>query len=317
MVLTVTLNPLLERRLFFNEIKTGAENRTGIETYSAGGKGINVSRQLNCLNINNLAFTCLGGNNGKILKGILSDEKINFTCSQTKSETRSAVLVIEEDPYKVTTFFGPNSVMLESEVSEFKLRLKKMIENCEIVVFSGSSPCPEADSIFPYGIEVANEFDKISICDTYGNHLKACLEKSPTIIHNNVSEIIKSFNVSLGNEENIIDYLHMLYGNGIKQAYITDGPKTMYAANFDFIYKASSPVIKEVDSTGSGDAFTAGLAYGLHNSLTFEETLVTAISFGTANAAKADVCNISFNEISNYKEQVRIETVGKKMKPVE
>ena len=38
MILTVTLNPLLERRFTYNEIHSGKENRNGIEEKKAGGK---------------------------------------------------------------------------------------------------------------------------------------------------------------------------------------------------------------------------------------------------------------------------------------
>lgn len=313
MILAVTINPLLEKRLYYPKIKIGSENRSDVEKYTAGGKGINVSRQLNKLNIKNMTVTFLGGNNGKIIKGILADEKINYSFVQTKAETRSASLIVEQDPFRVTTFFGPNSIVTDSETSEFKQRLKKMIENCEIVIFSGSSSCAETDSIFPYGIEIANEFDKISICDTYGTHLKNCLEKSPTIIHNNFNEITRSLNVSLDSESNAIEFLQSLYRKGIKQAYLTNGPENIYASNFDFMYKAECPKINEIEATGSGDAFTAGLAYGLHNSLTFEETFISAISLGAANAAKPEVCNVALDEFEPYKASVKVESIGKKI----
>lgn len=313
MILTITLNPLLEKRLFYHQIKIGTENRASNEKYTAGGKGINVSRQLNFLKINNMAVTLLGGNNGKMVKGILADENINFSFIQTKSETRSASLIIEEEPYRVTTFFGQNSIITEAEVQEFKQRLKKMIENCEIVVFSGSSPCAETDSIFPYGIEIANEYDKISICDTYGSHLKDCLEKGPTIIHNNFSEITSSLKVKLDSESEIIELLQNFYKKGIKQSFLTNGAENVYSSNFDFIFKADCPKIKEIDATGSGDAFTAGLAYGIHNSLTYEEKLVNAICLGAANAVKPEICNITYDELNNFKDSVKIDTIGKKI----
>ena len=83
MILTVTLNPLLEHRLTYETLKIGKENRNAKEFYKAGGKGINVSRQLNFLSVDNIAFTFLGGSNGKFLKKLLAEEKINFTSIST------------------------------------------------------------------------------------------------------------------------------------------------------------------------------------------------------------------------------------------
>lgn len=313
MILTVTLNPLLERRLVFREIEPGKNNRAQNEFFTAGGKGINVSRQLKCLKTESLAFTLLGGNNGKILRSLLNIENINFTAVQTKSETRTASLVLEEDKGRLTTFFGLNSEVSPAEADEFKTKMKKMIENSEIVVFSGSSPSPLTDDIFSYGIELAHEFDKISILDTYGRHLSQCIEKAPTVIHNNISEIAESLNVQLNSEEEILGLMQNLYEKGVKQVFLTDGAKPGYASNFGFIYKAVPAHIKEIDSTGSGDCFTAGIAYGLHSAMTFEETLTFSESLGALNASSWDICKVDPGQVPEIQKDVKISTLGKKI----
>jgi 1-phosphofructokinase family hexose kinase len=311
MILTVTINPLLERRLSYKSISFNRINRKGNWTLQAGGKGINVSRQLKFLSTESFAFIFAGGNNGKLLKDILAVEKINFTSVKIINETRDCVVLIDETLKSVSSFFNSDPVIQSNEVKEFKLKLDKMIQNCEIVIFSGSSPCLEADSIFPFGIETANKYDKISLCDTYGRHLPQCLNASPTIVHNNLNEIENSLNISLQNEEDKINYLNDLYKKGIKQAYLTDGGNHFYASNFDYHYKIEVPEINYVDSTGSGDSFSAGVVYGWYNDLTFEETLIDAVSLGVLNAEKTDVCNITLDEIQKIKNKVKIIPVGK------
>jgi 1-phosphofructokinase family hexose kinase len=317
MILTVTINPLLERRFLFEKISIGCENRGGKEKLSAGGKGINVSRQLNCLNMDNVSLTFLGATNGKILREILIKERIKTVPIRVQNETREAIVVIDKSAGKVTTFFGSNSQISSDEVNEYLKKLEKMIENCEMVVFSGSSSCKETDIIFPFGIETANKYDKISICDTYGSHLKDCIEKAPTIIHNNVSEIEKSLNISLNSEKEKIAFLNYLYSKGVKQSFLTNGELTAYAANFDFLYEIEPPNVKNVYSTGSGDGFVAGIAYSLHNDLTFEEGLAFAASIGALNAGRLEVCSIMINEIEKFKMSIRISPVGKKMKTLD
>ncbi len=314
MILTVTLHPLLERRYIFPNAAYGKGNRNGKTELAAGGKGINVSRQLNMFNIENLAFTFLGGINGKIFREILIKEKINFTAIKTANETRDAAIIIDESKKSISTFFAADIIIEEKEAEEFKLKLEKIIQNSEIVVFSGSSPCPAADNIFPFGIETANKYDKISICDTYGNHLKDCIEAGPTILHNNIPEIENSLNILLKSEKEILDYLDYLYDRGIKQSYITNGSKTTYSSNFGFKYKTENPIINLVDSTGSGDSFTAGIACGIHNNLPFEETLTIASTLGAANAEKFETCHVSPGDIEILKPAIKISTIGGKIK---
>ena len=317
MVLTVTLNPLLERRYKFSRINFSQENRNGILEIKAGGKGINVSRQLNHLNVENIALTFLGCANGKQLKEILIKENIRITSIRTESNTRDAAIIIDETSNGISTFFSSNSKITSLEVEEFKSKMDKMIQNCEIVVFAGSSPCDEADSIFPFGIEIANRYDKISILDTYGKHFNACLESQPTIIHNNISEMEKSLDVVLKNEKEKVDLLKTLYKNQIKQVYLTDGGNEIVTSNFDFHFKVLPPPTNPVDPTGSGDAFVAGLIYGMTHDLRFEDTLQTAVSLGSLNANRFEVCSVSIEEVDALKSQVIVQPIGKKMKIVD
>ncbi len=314
MIVTVTLNPLLERRLSYSQVSFNTENRNGKHELKAGGKGINVSRQLNHLNIDNIALTFLGGANGKLLNQVLNAEGIKHVSIHTLNETREASVIVNESSRSVSTFFATNSSITSNEVNEFLSKLEKMIENCEVVVFAGSSPCKETDSIFPAGIEMANRFDKVSILDTYGKHLETCIEKSPTIIHNNIAELENSLGVSLQSESERIDLLDNLYKRGIKQAYLTNGGDNLYAANFDYHYKVKSPEINTADPTGSGDAFSAGIIYAWHNSLTFENGLALAAALGALNASQIDVCTVRLEEALALQEKVQVSPVGKKMK---
>ena len=314
MILTVTINPLLERRYYYQALNLFSVNRNGKLIIKAGGKGINVNRQLNKLGIKNIALLFTGGSNGKLIRETLRAEKINFSEIVTRNETRDAAIIIDQSAEKIYSFFGTESLVSSAEVGEFISKLEKAIAACEIVIFSGSSPCKEADSIFTEGINIANKLDKISVCDTYGRHLQDCYDSSPTIVHNNVDEIRVSLNLKLENEADNLNFLDMLYKKGVKQAYITDGGNPICASNFDFHYKVTPPKIKVVDSTGSGDAFVSGIVYGWHNKFTFEQQLRFATALGAFNAKSFEVCNVEIKDAESLTQKIKIESIGKKPK---
>jgi len=316
MVLTITINPLLERRYYYPNINLSSVNRDGIVSLKAGGKGINVNRQLNMLNISNIALLFTGGANGKLLRDSLRKEGINFSDISIKSETRDSAIIVNEATNKVYSFFGTDASVSSVEVKDFIFKMEKAIATCEIVVFSESSPCSETDVIFSKGIEIANKLDKISICDTYGKHLQQCLNASPTIVHNNVEEIQKSLGLTLKSEADHIQLLGMLYEKGVKQAYFTNAGEPFYASNFDFHFKVTLPEINNVDSTGSGDAFVAGVAYGWHNKFTFEQQLRLASALGACNAKSVEVCDIEMKEADTLVEKIQIEALGKRFKEI-
>ena len=317
MILTVTISPLLERRLTYQNVNIGKNNRNGKPELRAGGKGINVSRQLNAMGQKNFAFTMLGGQNGKLYKELLFNEHIDFSAVSIKQQTRYASVIIDEGSNTVSTYFEANNIVTKDESDLFKEKLEKMIQNCEIVVFAGSSLCPETDDIFPYGISIANKYDKVSICDTYGEHLGACIDNSPTIVHNNIEEISSSLNIPLGDDNKKFELLDSFYRKGIKQAYLTDGEGDIYASNFDFHYLIKPLKLDLKDATGSGDAFTAGIAFGWHKDLTFTETVKIATAAGALNAASFDTCSVPPDSIEQLKDKVEVVPSGKKMKIID
>ena len=317
MILIITLNTLLERRFSYEQVSLGNVSRNGITKISAGGKGINVSRQLKKLGIKSYNYFFSGGTNGKIYRDTLKNEGLDFSFISTKSETRHAAVITSEKDKTVSSYFSEDPKITQNEVNEFKSKLDKMIQNCEIVIFSGSSPSTETDSIIPYGIELANKYDKVSICDTYGKHLQSCIDAAPTMIHNNLSEIKNSFGISLNDEKSIVDYLNDLYRKGIKRTYLTNGSNNFYASNFDYIYKIKPLEIQELDATGSGDSFIAGLVNCWINSDLFEDSLKFATAVAGLNAATFDVSNVSLEDVIKFKDKVEILPVGKKTKTID
>jgi 1-phosphofructokinase family hexose kinase len=314
MVLTVTTNPLLEYRFEINSLKPNSTMRAVEEYNYAGGKGINVSRQLSKLQLKNQALLFLGGLNGKKLRKSIEADGINFSVVNTKSETRTASLLMSKEDGNVTTVIGKNSPPGSKEIEEFKNRMEKMMTNCSTVVFAGSSPSEEAGEIFKYGIGLANSLDKVSVIDTYGSLLKDCIDKAPTVLHNNVTELESSLAVKLSEEKDKLDFLNYLYSKGIKLAFITDGGNESYASKFDFKYKMIPPEIDVMDATGSGDAFVAGVVYGFEKSMVFDDIIKFASAAGAANAASWETCSSDITLIEKFIESVDIVPVGKKMK---
>jgi 1-phosphofructokinase family hexose kinase len=315
MVLTVTLNPLLEKKLYFNSLNSA--NRAYKQEYLAGGKGINVSRQLNFLGIENHALTFLGGSNGKKLRSALEQDKISFSVVSTKDETREATLIFDEEKQNLQTFFGINSEITDQEIKQFVDKLEKSIVNSSIVVFSGSLPNKEASIIIERGIELCNKLDKISILDSYGDLLENYIKLGPTVVHNNLKELKSSFYINLDKEKKISEFLNFLYKSNVKLSFLTSGKNNFYAAKSDFHYKVSVPKIIEKDSTGSGDAFVAGIIYGLENSLIFNDFVRLAVSIGAKNAESWKTCCVNFDEANSYIEKVKITEIGKKIKLID
>jgi 1-phosphofructokinase family hexose kinase len=313
MILTITLNPLLEKVLFFERIEKEKVNRAKSAKINAGGKGINVSRQLNKFKLDNLATGFLGGDNGKKLKSILYKEQIKNSFQQIQDETREGFVIVENSKMRESYFF-PNPIITSSEVNEFIEKTKKAILNSEMMIISGSSPdfenAEDELKIFSELISFANENDKFTLIDIYGKHLSKVLELKPLIVHTNQEELEKSLGIKFNSENQLIDFLKDSYSKGIKIFIITNGHDKFYAINHGFLFEIIPPEIEAINPTGSGDAFMAGFIYGLHNNLPFEEILKWASASGAANASMLEVCSAEFEFIESLTEKTKIQRLN-------
>ncbi len=316
MVITVTLNPLLEKRFFVNNFEKGKTYRASKSANTAGGKGINVSRQLNLLDIKNIAVFPLGGNKGKTYRQIIENEKLNYFAVSVKSEMREAALIIENKK-RITTFIGENIPIESADVKKIESKIEKMYENSSLILFAGSTPNEEAAEIICKGIKLGNELDKITFLDTYGKHLRKCLESAPFVVHNTVKEVENSLGISLATEEEKTEYLKSLYSKGIKMAFLTDGEKPTYAIKFGYLYKIIPPEIEELDATGSGDVFVAGIIHGIEKDNVFNDYVKYATALATVNARKLETAQVKFDEIKGVVEKVKIAELGDKMKLID
>ena len=206
---------------------------------------------------------------------------------------------------------------MNGEINSFLNKLEKSIINSSIVVFSGSIPCDDTLIILEKGIKLCHKYDKISIIDTYGDFLDGLIKLGPAVIHNNLSEISSSLGKPISSEEEIKSILDYLYKNDIKLSFLTDGKKDIYASKSDFHYKVKNPVIVEKDPTGSGDAFVAGIVYGLEKSLIFSEFTVIAASLGAQNASQWGVCKVEYEDAKKLTSHVKIIEIGKKIKLID
>ena len=88
MIYTVTLNPSIDYIVRLDKVLIGSVNRMDSDDKFAGGKGINVSRVLKRLGINNKATGFIGGFTGKFITDTLEEEGISSHFVEVEEDTR-------------------------------------------------------------------------------------------------------------------------------------------------------------------------------------------------------------------------------------
>ena len=113
MIVTLTLNPSLDRTLEVDRLIRGSVLRTSSPTLEAGGKGVNVARALSANGIPCLAVLPVGGGEGAELSVRLHSAGVDARLVPVAGRTRSNITVAEADG-TVTKLNEPGSRSLRS-----------------------------------------------------------------------------------------------------------------------------------------------------------------------------------------------------------
>ena len=115
MIYTVTLNPAIDYIVRLDHVETGAVNRMTSEDKFAGGKGINVSRVLKRLDIENTATGFIGGFTGRFIEDVLTSEAISTNFVTVDQDTRINVKIKADEETEIN---GNGPEVTEAQLQE-------------------------------------------------------------------------------------------------------------------------------------------------------------------------------------------------------
>ena len=305
MITTVTLNPMLDKTVRVDSLKKGAIHRASSLSMVAGGKGINVARQLKCFGVDVLATGFLGGEVGEVIKKLLEKEGIRHEFVDALVMTREGVTYLEQDG-TATAVFEPSEHVSVKAVHELTGKVSSLAGKSTWVVCSGSSVGHESDDIFYESVLAAHKAGIKSVLDSYGNALTLGLKAVPTMIKPNRQEFERTFGTVLNNENEVRRGLDKWRGAGIKYVLLTDGGNPVYAAADEGEWKVTVPSIQAVNPVGSGDSMVAGMLYGFTKGWDFERSLRFGVAAGTANASVWVVANSSYEDIMKFESMIQV-----------
>ena len=141
MIITVTMNPAIDKTLDVENFTGGAVHRVTNVIQDAGGKGINVSKTVQALGGETIATGFLGGSAGRMIEHALNQLEIRHQFVHIEGETRTNVKVVDvtKDGF-VTEFNDPGPTVTSGDVEKLAKTLDAFAGPSSIFVFSGSVP---------------------------------------------------------------------------------------------------------------------------------------------------------------------------------
>lgn len=305
-VITVTMNPALDKTVTIDDFQVGGLNRVKTARLDPGGKGINVSKALSSYGIDQVALGVLGGRNGEKLLSMLKEYSFRKDFVMVQGETRTNLKIIDTTTGSVTEVNEPGQTIGTEDMKKLFNKMNKYLHKSELLVLSGSLPPEISDCFYTEVIQMAARFNARVILDADGSALKVGMESKPFAVKPNIHELERLTGKVLDTYDKIRIEAERLTRAGTEIVLVSMGEKGSV-----FHYRGNtwrvSPLPVEVKSAvGAGDAMVAALAYCLYKQLPPEDTARITVAAGCLTAAREGSETATWQEIQQVYEKVVI-----------
>ncbi|MEV0586786.1 1-phosphofructokinase [Nonomuraea sp. NPDC050310] len=262
MILTLTLNPSLDRTIEVAELERGAVIRAGAARLDPGGKGVNVSRALLANGVVSCAVVPFGGDEGRQLVHLLADAELEMVTVPVRGRTRSNVTLAEPDG-TVTKINEPGTPLSAAELDTIAEAVLAAAHSADWVVASGSLPPEVPHDVYARlcrrfsgaGIQVA--------VDTSGPALLAVLPAGPALVKPNRDELAEATGGPVDCLGDAVEAAEKLRAAGARTVLASLGAGGALLVAEQGVWYGECRVDEPRSTVGAGDALLAGFLAAL------------------------------------------------------
>lgn len=286
MIYTVTFNPAIDYTLQLDNLDIGETNRSNSNYISPGGKGINVSRVLNNLDVGSIALGFIGGFTGRFVESFLNEQGLVTDFVYLKENTRINVKIKTNKETEINAS-GPD--ISERHLEELYKKLNKLKQG-DFLILAGSMQKNLPRDTYSKIQEKCSSKDIKVIVDTIGEALKMTLENKPFLLKPNLRELEEIFDVEIKDNSEIVLYARKLLEQGAQNVIVSMGGNGALFVSGEEAYFAEAPKGILQDSVGSGDSMVAGFIAKFIETKDPLEAFKYSIASGSATAFSKGLC---------------------------
>ena len=309
MIITVTLNPALDKTLTMPGFAVNTVNRVQSLRLDPGGKGINVSKSVKALGGETLCLGVLGGAPGGYIKAALDQMNLPNDMVLTAEATRTNIKIV--DPV-----FGTNTDINEagSPISDETLlavwnKLTAVVRPGDTVVFAGKNPPGMDDAALAGCIRKLKSLDVRVCVDTVGEPMRLALKEGPDIVKPNKTELSELLGTTLSGDWQILEAAKELVAGGVGLAVVSLGAEGAIFVTKDQAFRGYCPKVSVVSTVGAGDAMMAALVHYTAAGCSLEETARRSIAVASASVTCSGSQPAELHMILPLIDRVRIERI--------
>ena len=283
MIITVTLNPALDKTMCVPRFCVGSVNRVEESRLDPGGKGINVSKVIRAIGGESVAMGIVGGTAGEFIRDQLDQMGIRNDFAFARAETRTNLKVVDPEKGTNTDINEPGAPVERTVLQEVWEKLSGLAKPGDTVVFAGKNPPGVGDSQLAEWITQLRQNGVRVALDTVGTAMKIGVAAGPTIIKPNESELAELCETTLPTIEDLIGAARHVAANGVNYVVVSLGADGALFVSEQWAYRAYGVEVPVGSTVGAGDAMLASILLDLERGRPWEEIAARSVAVSAAN----------------------------------
>ena len=285
-VVTITLNPAIDRTVTISNFTSGAVNRVESVRSHPGGKGVNVASALADHGHGVAVTGFLGRSNAGAFEELFSQKKIADHFVRIAGQTRIGIKITDPVRAETTDINFPGPAPTSEELSMLRWQIATL--EAEWFVVAGSIPPGVDPKIYRDIIAGLRQSGRKVLLDTSGEPFSLALEARPTVVKPNIHEFEAFVGHPLSNEQEVVAAAHTLIGRGIELVVISMGKEGACFVTATESVVARPPEIEVKSTVGAGDAMVAGILSGQLEKLSLGECARLATAFSIDSLSRLE-----------------------------
>lgn len=273
MIITVTMNPAIDKTVEIDTFVHGGLNRIQSPVADAGGKGINVSKTIRAIGGKTLATGFLGRDGSDKILDCLHKEQIDHDFVFVDGVTRTNMKIMEKDG-TLTEMNEQGMTVPPEKIEELIQKLAGYASEDTLFVLAGSIPKGVGSDIYARITKEVKAKGAKVFMDADGALFQESLKAVPSMIKPNHVELAEYFGLSGEVEEaELVRLGKELLAKGVELIAISRGSKGAIFITEEQIIKCSGLKVEVHSTVGAGDAMVAALSYAKDAGLSWEESI--------------------------------------------
>lgn len=311
MIVTVTMNPAIDKTVEIDQLRPGDLNRISKVEYDIGGKGINVSKTIKELGGQSTAVGFLAGNAGKTIVNVLKEKGIDSDFIWVDGETRTNTKVYETSG-ALTELNEPGPMISAEAVESLMVKLEGYGSKDTLFVLSGSIPKGVDKDIY---LKILNRLHKTGakvLLDADGELFRNSLEGTPDMIKPNRAELEEyaGFDYRASEDELLKIARKFRDEMGIGTVAVSMGKSGAILLLQGCEVKCPAITVKAHSTVGAGDAMVAALAYAWEEKLSPLDTVKLSIATSAGAVTTIGTKPPTRELVDELIKQVKVEKIG-------